>query len=129
MPGGARMPGGVTPRGAGIVVAALALLGAGFRFGYPDLALLGAAAAVAVCCGIVFAVWRPGLGVERVARPDRVARGEPAAMTLTVHNTSRLRAANLVAADQCGAASVPVPLLRLRPGRDTTVEYPVPTHR
>lgn len=124
-----RRLGGVTARGAGVVVAALALLATGFRFGYPDLALLGTAAAVAVCCGVVFAVWRPGLGVDRVASPDRVARGESAAMTLTVHNTSRLRAANLVAADRCGPASVPVPLLRLRPGRDTTVEYPVPTHR
>jgi uncharacterized protein (DUF58 family) len=50
-------------------------------------------------------------------------------MTLTVRNTSRVRAANLVAADRCGRASVPVPLLRLRPGRDTTVDYPVPTER
>jgi len=121
--------GGVTARGLGVLVAAVALLGVGFRFGYPDLALLGAAAGVAVVCGVVFAVWRPGLGVERVADPDRVGRGEPAHMTLTVRNTSRLRAANLVAADRCGATTVPVPLLRLRPGRDTTVDYPVPTHR
>ena len=121
--------GGVTARGAGVVLAALALLVGGFRYGYPDLALLGTAAAVAVVCGVVFAVWRPGLGVERVAHPDRVARGEPATMTLTVRNTSKLRAANLVAADRCGSASVPVPLLRLRPGRDTTVDFPVPTQR
>ena len=43
-------------------------------------------------------------------------------MTLTVRNTSKLRAANLVATDRCGPATVPVPLLRLRPGRDTTVQ-------
>ncbi|MGW5672824.1 DUF58 domain-containing protein, partial [Micromonospora sp. NPDC003776] len=58
-----------------------------------------------------------------------VARGEPAAMTVTVRNTGRLRAANLVAEDRCGGRLVPVPLLRLRPGRDTTVGYAVPTHR
>ncbi|GAA2469327.1 DUF58 domain-containing protein [Winogradskya humida] len=120
---------GITARGLGVVVAAVGLLGLGFRFGYPDLALLGAAAAIAVGCGVVFAVWRPRLGVERVAEPDRVGRGEPAAMTLTVRNTSRLRAANLVATDRVGSAAVPVPLLRLRPGRDTTVGYPVPTSR
>ncbi|RZU53175.1 uncharacterized protein (DUF58 family) [Krasilnikovia cinnamomea] len=120
---------GVTGRGAGVAVAAIALLAAGFRFGYPDLALLGAAAAIAVLCAVGFAAWRPRLGVDRVAEPDRVARGEPARMTLTVRNTSRLRAANLVATDRCGGATVPVPLLRLRPGRDTTVEYPVPTVR
>ncbi|XVV15153.1 DUF58 domain-containing protein [Actinoplanes sp. CA-131856] len=50
-------------------------------------------------------------------------------MTLTVRNTSRVRAANLVASDRCGGGAVPVPLLRLRPGRDTTVDYPVPTSR
>jgi uncharacterized protein (DUF58 family) len=124
-----RRLGGVTARGAGVLIAAAALLLAGFRYGYPDLALLGTAAAAAITCGIVFAVWRPALGVDRFASPDRVARGEPATMNLTVHNTSKLRAANLVAADRCGTTSVPVPLLRLRPGRDTTVDYPVPTHR
>ena len=120
---------GVTGRGIGVVATAPALLWAGFAFGYPDLALLGAAAGVAAACAVVFALWRPRLGVDRVAEPDRVARGEPARMTLTVRNTSRLRAANLIAADRCGGHAVPVPLLRLRPGLDTTVDYPVPTSR
>jgi uncharacterized protein (DUF58 family) len=119
----------VKPRGIGVVAAAVVLLGLGFRFGYPDLALLGAAAATAVLSGAGFAFWRPRLHVERRADPERVARGDPARMTLTVRNTSRLRAANLLAADRCGGTDIPVPLLRLRPGRDTTVGYPVPTHR
>jgi uncharacterized protein (DUF58 family) len=120
---------GITARGIGVVGAAVALLWGGFQFGYPDLALLGAAAAVAVVCAVLFALWRPTLGVDRVADPDRVARGEPAAMTLTVRNTSRVRAANLVATDRCGPDAVPVPLLRLRPGKDTDARYPVPTTR
>jgi uncharacterized protein (DUF58 family) len=120
---------GITARGIGVVAATLVLTVAGFRFGYPDLAVLGAAAGVAVLAAVVFALWRPRLGVERRAEPDRVARGEPARMTLTVRNTSRVRAASLVAADRCGGRDVPVPLLRLRPGRDTTEEYPVPTAR
>jgi uncharacterized protein (DUF58 family) len=119
----------ITARGSGVAVAAALLIPVGFRYGYPDLALLGAAAAVAAACAVVFALWRPQLTVTRIADPDRVARGEPARMTLTVRNTSRLRAANLVAVDRCGGNSVPVPLLRLRPGRDTTVDYPVPTER
>ena len=119
----------VTARGAGLAAGAGVLLVVGFRYGYPDLALLGTVAGVALACAVVFALWRPRLGVDRVADPDRVARGEPARMTLTVRNTSRLRAANLVAVDRCGGRSVPVPLLRLRPGRDTTVDYPVPTSR
>jgi uncharacterized protein (DUF58 family) len=121
--------GGITARGAGLLAGAAALLAGGFRFGYPDLAVLGAAALVAVVAGAVFASWRPRLSVARVAEPDRVACGEPAAMHLTVANTSRVRAANLVATDRCGSAVVPVPLLRLRPGRDTTAAYPVPTTR
>ncbi|WP_406043206.1 DUF58 domain-containing protein [Micromonospora sp. NBC_00898] len=120
---------GITARGVGLLVAAVTLLGVGFRYAYPELTVLGAAAAVAVGHALVTAAWRPRLAVERRADPDRVARGEPASMMLTVRNTGRLRAANLVAEDRCGPALVPVPVLRLRPGRDTTVRYDVPTHR
>ncbi|MBQ1064325.1 MULTISPECIES: DUF58 domain-containing protein [Micromonospora] len=120
---------GITARGIGLLVAALVLLGVGFRYAYPELTVLGAAAGVAVGYGVVNAAWRPRLSVARRADPDRVARGEPAAMELTVRNTGRLRAANLVAEDRCAGALVPVPLLRLRPGRDTVVRYDVPTHR
>ncbi|MEU0077747.1 DUF58 domain-containing protein [Micromonospora tulbaghiae] len=120
---------GITARGIGLLVAALVLLGAGFRYAYPELTVLGAAAGVAVGYAVVNAAWRPRLSVERRADPDRVARGEPAAMELTVRNTGRLRAANLVAEDRCAGALVPVPLLRLRPGRDTVARYEVPTQR
>ncbi|MFG1676114.1 DUF58 domain-containing protein [Micromonospora sp. NPDC049282] len=120
---------GITARGVGLLVAALALLGVGFRYAYPELTVLGAAAGVAVGYAVVTAAWRPRLTVERHADPDRVARGEPAAMELAVRNTGRLRAANLVAEDRCAGELVPVPLLRLRPGRDTRVRYPVPTQR
>ncbi|MEV6350739.1 DUF58 domain-containing protein [Actinoplanes sp. NPDC051851] len=119
----------MTRRGIGLLAGALVLITAGFVYGYPDLALLGAAALIATVCAVAFALWRPRLGVTRVAEPDRVGRGEPARMTLTVRNTSRLRAASLVAVDRCGRDTVPVPLLRLRPGNDTTVAYPVPTTR
>ncbi|MFI6262981.1 DUF58 domain-containing protein [Micromonospora sp. NPDC051006] len=120
---------GITARGVGLLVAAVLLLGAGLRFAYPELTLLGAAAATAVGYAALVAAWRPRLAVGRHADPDRVARGKPASMTLTVRNTGRLRAANLLAEDRCGDETVPVPLLRLRPGRDTTVRYDVPTRR
>jgi hypothetical protein len=120
---------GITARGAGLLVAAVVLLVAGFRFAYPELTLLGAAAAVAVGYALLVALRRPRLEVTRHADPDRVARGEPARMTLTVRNAGRLRAANLLAEDRCGERGVPVPVLRLRPGRDTTVTYDVPTDR
>ncbi|MGW1062547.1 DUF58 domain-containing protein [Micromonospora rubida] len=120
---------GITARGAGLLVAAVALLVVGFRFAYPELTLLGAAGAVAVGYALLVALWRPRLEVTRHADPDRVARGEPARMVLTVRNAGRLRAANLLAEDRCGERTVPVPVLRLRPGRDTTISYDVPTDR
>ncbi|MFF0154845.1 DUF58 domain-containing protein [Micromonospora sp. NPDC005203] len=120
---------GITARGIGLLVAAVVLLGVGFRFAYPELTLLGAAAGAAVGYAALVAAWRPRLTVTRHADPDRVARGEPASMTLTVRNAGRLRSANLLAEDRCGERIVPVPVLRLRPGRDTEVRYDVPTHR
>ncbi|WP_410813539.1 DUF58 domain-containing protein [Micromonospora sp. 067-2] len=120
---------GITARGVGLLVAAVVLLGMGFRFAYPELTLLGGAAGAAVGYAALTAAWRPRLTVARSADPDRVARGEPASMTLTVRNTGRWRSANLLAEDRCGLRTVPVPLLRLRPGRDTEVRYDVPTHR
>lgn len=120
---------GITARGIGLLVAAVALLAAGFGFAYPELTVLGAAAGTAVGYALVSAAWRPRLTVTRRADPDRVSRGEAARMSLTVRNSGRLRAANLVAEERCGDRVVPVPLLRLRPGRDTTVDYDVPTVR
>lgn len=119
----------VTARGIGLGVGAAVLLVAGFVFGYPELTLLGAAATGAVGCAFGYAAWRPRLAVTRQIEPDRVGRGEPARVTLTLRNRGRLRSASLVAEDRCGDRRVPVPVLRLRPGHDTTVDYPVPTHR
>ncbi|GIJ11615.1 DUF58 domain-containing protein [Micromonospora andamanensis] len=120
---------GITARGIGLLVAAVLLLAAGFRFGYPELTLLGAAAGTALAVALVAAARRPRLLVSRQADPDRVARGEPAAMTLTVRNAGRVGAASMLATDRCGDRLVPVPVLRLRAGSDTTVSYPVPTSR
>lgn len=119
----------VTSRGVGLCVTGAVLLVAGFVFGYPELSLLGAAAAAAVAYALGYAAWRPRLTVIRHIEPDRVGRGEAARVTLTLCNRGRLRSASLVAEDRCGNRRVPVPVLRLRPGRDTTVDYPVPTHR
>lgn len=118
-----------TPRGTGLLVAAGALLVAGFWFGYPELTVLGVAGAIASLAAVAHTAWQPQLTVARTADPDRVPRGEPSILTLTVTNSSKLRSATLVAEDQCGPRSVTVPVLRLRPQRDTTVSYPVPTDR
>ncbi|WP_431727384.1 DUF58 domain-containing protein [Verrucosispora sp. TAA-831] len=119
----------ITARGVGLLVAAVVLAGAGFRFAYPELTLLGVAAGGAVAVATVTAARRPRLQVRREADPDRVGRGDPASMTVTVRNAGRWGAANLLATDRCGDQVVPVPVLRLRPGTDTVVRYDVPTVR
>src|SRR5688572_12535589 len=113
----------ITARGVGLVAAGAVALGLGFGFGYPEFGLLGTAAATAAGFALAYALWRPALRVSRVADPDRVERGASCAVTLRVANTSRLRAATVLAHDRCGAATVPVPLVRLRPGHDTEVSY------
>lgn len=121
----------VTARGYGLLVAGVILLVAGFWFGYRELAALGSAAVVAVLGALAFVAWRPRLTVDRVADPDRVTRGEPSVVTLGVANASRFFGASLVARDRVrpGTGTVPVPLVRLRPGSTTGVTYPVPTRR
>lgn len=118
-----------TPRGTGLLVAAAGLLVVGFQAGYPELTVLGVTAVIAAGAAVAHIVWQPRLGVVRTADPDRVPRGEPSTVTLAVTNTSRLRTATLTADDQCGCRGVPVPVLRLRPGRVTKASYPVPTER
>jgi len=141
----------ITTRGYGLLAAGALLLAAGFWFGYPELAALGAAAIVAVVGALAFVAWRPRLTVSRIVDPDRVMRGEPSRVTLHVANASRFFGASLVARDRLALAdgrsassraradgrsassraggTVPVPLVRLRPGKVTTVAYAVPTKR
>ena len=47
-----------------------------------------------------FVAWRPRLTVDRVADPDRVMRGEPSGVALSIANASRFFGASLVARDR-----------------------------
>ncbi|PZM96317.1 MAG: DUF58 domain-containing protein [Actinobacteria bacterium] len=119
----------LTTRGFGLLIGAAVLLAVGFRFGYPELSVLGVVGAVALLCAVVHALWWPRLDVSRHADPDRVARGDDATMWLTIRARGRFRPASLIATDRCGGRELPVPLLRLRSGRATELSYPVPTQR
>jgi uncharacterized protein (DUF58 family) len=118
-----------TARGVGTVLGSAALIGGGFTFGYPELVVLGTAGVVAVLCALAYATRRLRLSVTREVRPERVTRGESCAQTLTVRNAAKYLSTTVIGQDQCGAATVPVPLLRLKPGHDTAVDYPIPTAR
>ncbi len=119
----------VTLRGWGVAAAGAVLLCAGFFFGYQELAVLGAIALIALVVALLHAALRPELSVKRAVDPDRVERGDESRVTLTIRNTGKFGAATLLANDQCGRLTVPVPLLRLRRGTETDVNYPVPTQR
>jgi uncharacterized protein (DUF58 family) len=119
----------ITARGVGLLVAAVVLLATGFGLGYAELTVIGATAIMALLFAGAYATWRPRLTVKRRADPDRVMRGDASRVTLDVHNASRVRGATLVAYDKCNEKPIPVPLLKLRAGSATTVDYPVPTER
>lgn len=124
----------VTLRGWGVAGAGVLLLATGFVFGYAELAILGAIAIVAIVVALGYAALRPELSVGRSVDPDRVSRGEGSTVTLLIRNIGKFGAATLVAHDRCGwgtqsQATVAVPLLRLRRGKQTSVSYPVPTSR
>ncbi len=124
----------VTLRGWGVAGAGVVLLASGFFFGYAELTILGAIALIAVVIALGYAALRPELSVRRSVDPDRVSRGEDSKVTLHIRNTGKFGAATLVAHDRCGwgtdsQATVAVPLLRLRRGTETSVDYPVPTSR
>jgi len=68
-----------TARGVGAALAAAILIGGGAAFGYPELVVLGIAAAVAAVCALGYATRRLRLSVVREVRLERVTRGEPCA--------------------------------------------------
>ncbi|GAA2128909.1 DUF58 domain-containing protein [Glycomyces algeriensis] len=124
----------VTGRGVALALAAAGLLLAGWIWGYPEFATLGAAAALAcVAAGSVIAA-RPRLEVERSVTPDRISVGHTATVQLNVRNAGRWRAVNARAVDAYGGPGletrrVAVPLARLRPGRSAGASYAIQAER
>jgi uncharacterized protein (DUF58 family) len=119
----------VTARGLALGVGGAALLAVGFGFGYPELVVIGAAGVAALVGAVLLVAWRPRLTVRRSAEPDRVERGEECLVTLNVRNAGRMRGGRMVAHDSCGPVTIPVEVVRLRPGAEGVVSYPVPTDR
>ncbi|MEV6525121.1 DUF58 domain-containing protein [Longispora sp. NPDC051575] len=119
----------VTARGWALVGAGPVLLLSGFLFGYPELAVLGVVALAAFVVALGIVSLRAALTVGRHLDPDRVTRGEPSTVHLTIRNDNRFRGMTVIATDRCGPAGIPVPLLRLRRGHETQTVYQVPTSR
>lgn len=119
----------VTSRCLGLGVASALLTVIGSVLGYAELVLLGTAGLVVIGYAAAAVSWQPRLAVRRSVQPDRVNRGEECVATLVVDNQRRWGSASLLAEERCGPRWLTVPLVRLRPGAQTTVRYPVPTDR
>lgn len=119
----------LTARGLGTLFAGLTLILIGIIGGYPELAVLGTTALIAVIVAVAFVGRAPRLSVRRIVTPDRVSRDHPCHVTLTVGNRRRFGALTMIASDRRGTSEIAVPVLRVRPGQDTTVDYPVVTRR
>ncbi len=130
----------VTRLGLAMIAVAAAACGGAWLLGYPELAVLGSAAALAVVSALAWVRPVPRLHVQREIAPAKVARGDPAIGMLTITNSGRgtrpglpgtraLTAAALRAADSCAGEPVSVRLPPLAPGKATTVGYRLPTGR
>lgn len=124
----------VTARGVGLAAGALALGLAGWRWGYPELVAVGAAAALACVAAVSVIAAKPNLEVEREVAPDRVSAGEEAEVVLDVRNAGKWRSVSARAVDVYGGGThqtrrVAVPLARLRPGKSTRAGYSIATER
>ncbi len=119
----------LTGLGRSLAICTAALFLGGWALGYPELAVLGAAGALALAVGLGLVVRRTALVVKRELVPDRVTRGEPAVASLRVRNVARLPSSRLTAIDPCGPGQASVTLPRLRPRANTEVTYRLPTDR
>jgi uncharacterized protein (DUF58 family) len=119
----------LTGLGRSVAICTALLFVGGWALGYPELAVLGAAGALALAVGLGLVVRRTALVVRRELVPDRVTRGEPAVASLQVRNVARLPSPRLTAVDPCGPGQASVTLSRLRPGASNEVTYRLPTNR
>ena len=124
----------VTARGIGLAAGAVALVLAGWRWGYPELVAIGAAAGLACAAAVSVIAARPRLEVERGLEPDRVSVGDEAEVSLEVRNAGKWRSVSARAVDLYGGPThatrrVAVDLARLRPGKSTRAGYAIPTER
>jgi uncharacterized protein (DUF58 family) len=119
----------LTPAGSAVLVTGALLYAAGVLLGFDGLVVIGAAAAVALACGLLAVVVRPRLSVDRTVTPSRVTVGRPASGRLVVRNLSRWPAPSFVAVDSVGEQTIELAVRSLSGGTRRAVEYDVPTHR
>jgi uncharacterized protein (DUF58 family) len=105
-----------TRRGVAVLAGAAALLASGWWLRYPLLAVLGAAGLATVAAALLVAGRSARVDVTATIRPDRVERGGPAVMILSVRPAGRLVTIRGTVAGQANVIRTA-----------DTAEYPLPT--
>ncbi|MFE0878007.1 DUF58 domain-containing protein [Streptomyces smyrnaeus] len=119
----------LSPTGWGALVGGAALTGAGYAFGYPEAAILGAGCLLAVAAALVRTGRSPQLAARRRVTPRKVARGDRAEGSVTLTNTGRRTRRGLDVTDRCGELPLTLQVPSLAAGAEHTVRYALPTER
>ncbi|WP_206797806.1 DUF58 domain-containing protein [Amycolatopsis sp. MtRt-6] len=112
----------LTPRGAGVLAAAVLLYALGEVAGYVLLRALAGAAAGAVLAGIAVTLRRPRVAVRREISANRIQLGGATTATLVVSNPGARRQPGFTARERSGHGEV-VDVGSLAPGASETYYY------
>ncbi|WP_281901937.1 DUF58 domain-containing protein [Phytohabitans aurantiacus] len=106
----------LTGPGRSALAAGAVLIVVGTYFDYPEVLALGLAAATAVTAGLLRALPRIGITVERFVHPDRVEEGEKIRCDVRCANSGRWRVPELELTEVIDGVRTHVSLPRLRAG-------------
>jgi uncharacterized protein (DUF58 family) len=123
--GGVRL----TARGVSALVLGLVLVVLGVWWRYPGVTGLGAALVLLVVAAVGSVLLPAPVRATRTVRPRTVHRLRPCAGTLALTSTSRRLPVRLDAVDLIGGAPIGIEVPVLRPGEQSSVDYPIPTTR
>jgi uncharacterized protein (DUF58 family) len=119
----------ITRAGVAVAVVVLVFGVGGVLFGYPELLLVGAAAACALLIAGTWLLLSPNVTITREVRPQGVSQGQDAFSVITVTNTSSRRCPPIVVRERIGASSVPVAVASLPAGGRAERGIRLPTQR
>jgi uncharacterized protein (DUF58 family) len=119
----------LTARGVGALVLGMALLGLGVWWRYPGMVGFGAALVLLVVAAVGSVLLPAQVEAARTVRPRTVHRLGACAGTLTLTGTSRRLPVRLDAVDLIGGTPIGIEVPPLKPGGESSVDYPIPTTR
>ncbi|HYQ65810.1 DUF58 domain-containing protein [Actinophytocola sp.] len=119
----------LTARGVGALVLGVSLLVLGVWWRYPGMVGFGAALVLLVVAAVGSVLLPAPVDAARTVRPRTVHRLGACAGTLTLTSTSRRLPVRLDAVDLIGGTPIGIEVPPLKPGTESSVDYPIPTTR